>query len=61
MCFTGGLYEVSATIPGANNVRGLWPAAWAMGNLGRAGYGASLDGMVRHQTIKHDAVPLISV
>ncbi|KAJ7085431.1 beta-glucan synthesis-associated [Mycena belliarum] len=23
----------------------LWPAFWAMGNLGRAGYGASLDGM----------------
>ncbi|KAF8181436.1 beta-glucan synthesis-associated protein-domain-containing protein [Mycena galopus ATCC 62051] len=31
--------------PGANNVLGLWPAVWAMGNLGRAGYGASLDGM----------------
>ena len=26
---------------------GLWPAVWTMGNLGRAGYGASLDGMVR--------------
>ncbi len=24
---------------------GLWPAVWTMGNLGRAGYGASLDGM----------------
>lgn len=22
----------------------LWPAVWAMGNLGRAGYGGSLDG-----------------
>ncbi|KAK7462914.1 hypothetical protein VKT23_007494 [Stygiomarasmius scandens] len=32
-------------LPGANNVLGLWPAVWAMGNLGRAGYGASLDGM----------------
>ena len=25
---------------------GLWPAIWTLGNLGRAGYGASLDGMV---------------
>jgi beta-glucanase (GH16 family) len=33
-------------LPGANNVVGLWPAVWTMGNLGRAGYGASLDGMV---------------
>lgn len=22
----------------------LWPAVWTMGNLGRAGYGGSLDG-----------------
>jgi len=45
-CFTGGLIETSVTIPGANNVVGLWPAVWTMGNLGRAGYGASLEGMV---------------
>jgi beta-glucan synthesis-associated protein KRE6 len=45
-CFTGGILEASVTLPGANNVVGLWPALWAMGNLGRAGYGASLDGMV---------------
>ncbi|TBU39860.1 glycoside hydrolase family 16 protein [Dichomitus squalens] len=44
-CFTGGLVEASVMLPGYNNVRGLWPAIWAMGNLGRAGYGASLDGM----------------
>ncbi|KAG5642223.1 hypothetical protein DXG03_003392 [Asterophora parasitica] len=30
---------------GPNNVVGLWPAVWTMGNLGRAGYGASLEGM----------------
>lgn len=34
-CFTGGLLEVSVTLPGANNVMGLWPAVWSMGNLGR--------------------------
>ncbi|KAJ7905030.1 glycoside hydrolase family 16 protein [Mycena leptocephala] len=44
-CFTGGLLVTSATLPGTNNILGLWPAFWSMGNLGRAGYGASLDGM----------------
>ncbi|CCM05196.1 uncharacterized protein FIBRA_07405 [Fibroporia radiculosa] len=43
-CFTGGMVEVSVSLPGSNNVLGLWPAIWTMGNLGRAGYGASLDG-----------------
>ncbi|MCO5598570.1 hypothetical protein L7F22_052667 [Adiantum nelumboides] len=43
-CFTGGYVEVSVRLPGKNNVPGLWPAAWTMGNLGRAGYGASLEG-----------------
>ncbi|KIM89908.1 glycoside hydrolase family 16 protein [Piloderma croceum F 1598] len=44
-CFTGGLIEAAVTLPGANNIAGLWPAVWTMGNLGRAGYGASLEGM----------------
>jgi len=44
-CFTGGLVETSVILPGANNIAGLWPAVWSMGNLGRAGFGASLDGM----------------
>ncbi|KAF8893333.1 glycoside hydrolase family 16 protein [Infundibulicybe gibba] len=44
-CFTGGYIETSVQLPGFNNVLGLWPAVWTMGNLGRAGYGASLDGM----------------
>ncbi|KIY70163.1 glycoside hydrolase family 16 protein [Cylindrobasidium torrendii FP15055 ss-10] len=43
-CFTGGLIETSVQLPGSTDVLGLWPAVWAMGNLGRAGYGASLDG-----------------
>jgi hypothetical protein len=46
-CFTGGYVETSVQLPGANNVLGLWPAVWTMGNLGRAGYGATLDGLVR--------------
>ncbi|KAJ4485953.1 beta-glucan synthesis-associated [Lentinula aciculospora] len=44
-CFTGGLILTSIVLPGVNNVVGLWPAVWTMGNLGRAGYGASLEGM----------------
>jgi hypothetical protein len=33
-CFTGGLIEASVTLPGINNVVGLWPAIWTLGNLG---------------------------
>jgi beta-glucan synthesis-associated protein KRE6 len=33
-CFTGGLVVTSVTLPGAPNIVGLWPAIWAMGNLG---------------------------
>ncbi|KAF9269656.1 beta-glucan synthesis-associated [Marasmius fiardii PR-910] len=44
-CFTGGVYLASVQLPGIDNIAGLWPAVWAMGNLGRAGYGASLEGM----------------
>jgi beta-glucanase (GH16 family) len=44
-CFTGGYIEVAVTMPGQSGVAGLWPAIWSMGNLGRAGYGASLEGM----------------
>ncbi|KAJ7663697.1 glycoside hydrolase family 16 protein [Mycena polygramma] len=44
-CFTGGLIVTNVMLPGINNVFGLWPAVWTMGNLGRAGYSATLDGM----------------
>ncbi|EPQ59119.1 glycoside hydrolase family 16 protein [Gloeophyllum trabeum ATCC 11539] len=44
-CFTGGYIETNVELPGVNNVVGLWPAIWTMGNLGRAGYGASLEGL----------------
>lgn len=43
-CFTGGIIEASISLPGDPKVGGLWPAFWTMGNLGRAGYGATLDG-----------------
>jgi Beta-glucan synthesis-associated protein SKN1/KRE6/Sbg1 len=45
-CFTGGYIETSVQLPGTNNVVGMWPAVWTAGNLGRAGYGATLEGMV---------------
>ncbi|KAF8958578.1 beta-glucan synthesis-associated protein-domain-containing protein [Flammula alnicola] len=44
-CFTGGILEANVVLPGSSTISGLWPAVWSMGNLGRAGYGASLDGM----------------
>ena len=56
-CFTGGLVLTSVVLPGVNNVVGLWPAIWTMGNLGRAGYGASLEGMVCRPTILTSSRP----
>ncbi|KAK4685737.1 beta-glucan synthesis-associated protein KRE6, partial [Tremellales sp. Uapishka_1] len=44
-CFTGGYVEAAVSLPGTHTVYGLWPAIWAMGNLGRAGYGGTLEGM----------------
>lgn len=63
---TGGYIEINVSLPGANDISGLWPGgtfhlptqhscqcktlnaivlpAWTMGNLGRAGYGATTDG-----------------
>lgn len=44
-CFTTGIIEVSVSLPGDAETPGLWPAIWTLGNLGRAGYGATTDGM----------------
>ncbi|KAJ3780170.1 hypothetical protein GGU10DRAFT_255920, partial [Lentinula aff. detonsa] len=44
-CFTGGLFEASVMLPGINNVPYRSLSVWAMGNLGCAGYSATLDGM----------------
>ncbi|KAG7548902.1 hypothetical protein FFLO_03194 [Filobasidium floriforme] len=44
-CYTGGYFEASLSLPGTSSVYGLWPAVWTLGNLGRAGYGGTLDGM----------------
>ncbi|PLW33067.1 hypothetical protein PCANC_22998 [Puccinia coronata f. sp. avenae] len=44
-CFTEGYIEVNISLPGNPGVQGLWPGAWTMGNLARAGFGASNEGM----------------
>lgn len=44
-CFTGGYMEMSVQLPGNDLVPGFWPAFWAMGNLGRAGYMPSTSGL----------------
>ncbi|KAJ7712456.1 glycoside hydrolase family 16 protein [Mycena metata] len=43
-CFTTGYIEVKISLPGSPQTPGFWPGAWTMGNLGRAGYGASTEG-----------------
>ncbi|ERF76947.1 hypothetical protein EPUS_02659 [Endocarpon pusillum Z07020] len=45
MCFKGGRLEASISLPGRGDTVGFWPGFWAMGNLGRAGYAATTDGM----------------
>ncbi|CAD6920033.1 unnamed protein product [Tilletia controversa] len=45
LCIQGGYLEVSLVLPGAPKVGGYWSAVWMMANLGRAGYGATTEGM----------------
>ncbi|KAL4440631.1 hypothetical protein ABPG75_003632 [Micractinium tetrahymenae] len=45
MCFTGGYVEARVQLPGDPGIAGFWLAFWLMGNLGRAGYMSSTDGM----------------
>jgi hypothetical protein len=41
---TGGYLETRVKLPGDDFYSGFWPAFWAMGNLGRAGYMHSTEG-----------------
>jgi len=43
-CFQGGRLEARIRLPGSPTVMGLWPAFWTLGNLGRVGYGGTLEG-----------------
>ena len=45
LCFKGGIFEVSVSLPGPAGIPGMWPGAWTMGNLGRPGYLSTTDGM----------------
>jgi beta-glucanase (GH16 family) len=45
ICFKGGIFEVSMSLPGPAAVMGLWPGAWTMGNLGRPGYLSTTEGL----------------
>lgn len=45
VCFKGGSFEVSVSLPGPAGVHGFWPGMWTMGNLGRPGYLATTDGL----------------
>jgi hypothetical protein len=44
-CMREGAIEISARLPGRHSQAGLWPAFWLMGNLGRATYTRSTDGL----------------
>jgi beta-glucanase (GH16 family) len=44
-CFNKDAYiEINCSLPGNAETIGLWPGLWTMGNLGRAGFGATNDG-----------------
>ncbi|KAJ2656222.1 hypothetical protein IWW48_005131 [Coemansia sp. RSA 1200] len=44
-CFQGGYLESRVSLPSDGTNSGYWPAIWTLGNLGRAGYGATTDGL----------------
>ncbi|PVU84503.1 hypothetical protein BB560_007332, partial [Smittium megazygosporum] len=44
-CFQGGYIETRVSLPDGGGVPGYWPAVWMLGNLGRAGFAASTDGL----------------
>lgn len=37
--------SVAVSLPGNNVVGGFWPGIWTFGNLGRAGYTGTTDGV----------------
>lgn len=45
LCFKGGRLEASIQLPASGDTVGLWPGFWTLGNLGRAGYAATTEGM----------------
>jgi beta-glucanase (GH16 family) len=45
VCVQGGIVEVTVSLPGRAGRPGVWPAVWMLGNLGRATYPLSTDGL----------------
>ena len=45
VCFTQGYIEFKSQLPGSGAVPGRWPGLWTLGNIGRAGYPATTDGV----------------
>lgn len=45
LCFKGGVFEVSVSLPGPAGTMAFWPGAWTMGNLGRPGYLSTTEGL----------------
>lgn len=45
LCFSGGIIEISASLPKPGDKLGLWPGLWTLGNLARPGYLGSTQGL----------------
>ena len=67
-CFTGGIVEISAKLPGQYDIGGFWPAMWLLGNLARATYVGSSNNVwpwsydtCRYDLIKEQAVSSCNV
>jgi beta-glucanase (GH16 family) len=59
-CFTGGIVEFRAQLPGDPSTGGLWPALWMLGNLARATYVGSSDFMWPYSYNKCDPKRMMS-
>ena len=67
-CFTGGIVEISAKLPGKYDIGGFWPAMWLLGNLARATYVGSSNNVwpwsydtCRYDIIKEQAISSCNV
>lgn len=67
-CFTGGIVEISAKLPGKYDIGGFWPAVWLLGNLARATYVGSSNNIwpwsydtCRYDIIKEQAISSCNV
>jgi beta-glucanase (GH16 family) len=45
LCLRGGYLEARVSLPGSGHISGYWSSIWLLGNLARAGYGATTEGL----------------